>query len=489
MILIGLDGEGEMVSVPIHHTGIFGRTGTGKTTLVKEMVKQAVKEGFRVLIFDSKLTQAEFEDMGRTIPFYLQENTDPDVYRSLIEGVRTRGHGNMERFRSAFIQLCEPTDGKKAKDFSEIESRLREKLSNPKIRGYTHDMYAEIYHDHLKLNEMLSKHEFSERQPRFPLPYLADKERIVRMPVRDLPNLNLQGLVVRSTIEWMLQNRSAAEKFVIVVDEAPNFVNQKVYNPAKSALAQLDAQGRSAQLFGWYTGQTLTGFDKGNMKNLYYWIMGGQSERNEVKAFLDTQSEAVVSKDEVKRLKVRQFVVSTPDWAKLVTVPKVGEGEIVKITGEVGKPLKVVRQAGTWEVGGPFVAEVVKPEEQEVVRRGYRPETAIGLPEKLVDDSIRAVEQFEKQVVPKTESIAAFTLQVTRLESDSFIAKVVYILNRLGHAAQRKEILEFAREHGWAGIESNFNRDIAPHMGTLILRNEAGAYRLPKEVKVVGVPA
>src|ERR1700682_6280 len=106
MILIGTDSKGEEVSIPVHHTGTFGRTGVGKTTLVKEMIKQAVKEGFRVLIFDSKLTQAECEDMGREIPFYLQENTDPDVYRSLIEGVRTRGRGNMEKFRGGFIELC-----------------------------------------------------------------------------------------------------------------------------------------------------------------------------------------------------------------------------------------------------------------------------------------------------------------------------------------------------------------------------------------------
>lgn len=430
MILIGTDSKGD-VSIPVHHTGIFGRTGSGKTTLVKLMIEQAVKEGFRVLIFDSKLTQAEFEGMGATIPFYLQENTDPDVYRSLIEGVRTRGRGNMEKFRGGFIELCEPPDGKKAKDFTEIEARLREKLADTKhIKGFTRSMYSEIYHDHLKLNEMLSKHKFTEDLRRTAV---QNTSFIVRMPLRDLPNLNLQGLVVRSVIEELLR---VAGKMIVVVDEAPNFVNQKLYNPAKSALQQLDSQGRSAQLFGWYTGQTLTGFDKGNMKNLYYWIMGGQSERNEVKAFLDTQTEPVVSKDEVKRLKTREFVVSTPDWAKLVTVPKVGDDR-PPLAEKVDRAIRMNIEARTAEES----IALVMPPVREVP--AYSPEFKA---KDIVDDSIDAVVEAAK-VVPRTEIVGSITLQVTRLEG-ALRPKLAYLILKHGSLRQSEMIAE-ARAYGW----------------------------------------
>ena len=313
--------EMSRVYIPVHHTGIFGQTGVGKTTLLKQMIEQAKEQGFRILIFDSKVTNAEFEGVGSTIPFYLQESTDPDVYRSLIEGVRTGGKGNMEYYRGGFIDVCEPEDKPAAKTFADIGRNLQAKLDDKKhIHGRTRSMYREIQRDHDKLVKMLDSFDFADN-PAWLWDLDVDRARspVLRMPIRDLPNLSLQGLVVKSVVEALLR---LGRKIIIVVDEAPNFVNQKQYNPAKSALQQLDSQGRSKEIFGWYTGQTITGFDKSNMKNLWYWILGREMEKNEVADVFDTQTEKVLTKDQIKKMKVGQFIVSTPDWAKVVQVPK-----------------------------------------------------------------------------------------------------------------------------------------------------------------------
>ena len=323
MIHIGdtKDG-GERVELPVWHTGTFGQSGVGKTKLLKYMMSQANKEGFNVFIFDSKVTGSEFEGIGEELPFYLEAPLDPDAgaidpdaFRSLIEGMRTDRQANMDRYRMAFIKICYG-----AKDFSDIGDSLKAKLANPKVRGYTEQMYSEISHDYHRLTKLLEKHPFSkELQLPASTPYIA------RMPTFKLPNLALQGLVVRSTVENMLR---WAEKTIFLVDEAPNFVPQRGYNPAKATLQDLDEQGRKKELFGWYSGQTITGFDKANMKNLWYWIMGREMERNEAKDVYDTQTYKALTVDQVKQLKVREFIVSTPDYTKLVTVPHVDEAAL-----------------------------------------------------------------------------------------------------------------------------------------------------------------
>lgn len=330
MIHIGQDGYGEEVSIPEFHTAVFGQSGVGKTKLLKYMISQVVKEGYSVFIFDSKITGPEFEGIGTEIPFYLEApldpdmgSVDPDAFRSLIEGMRTKGKGNMERYRFAFIEIC-----RDAESFQDIGEKLKEKLSSPKIRGYTLSMYQEIHFDYTRLMKLLERHTFSKE-----IEGLGDK--IVRMPTWKLPNLALQGVVVRSVVEELLRSR---EKTIFLVDEAPNFVPQRGYNPAKPALQDVDEQGRKGKDWGWYSGQTLTGFDKQNMKNVWYWIMGREMELNEAKDVYNTQTSKVATMETIKKMKVREFLVSTPDFTKFVTVPEVDE---VELFGKVAAGRKV----------------------------------------------------------------------------------------------------------------------------------------------------
>lgn len=358
MIHVGRDGNGEEVSIPEFHTAVFGQSGVGKTKLLKYMISQVVKEGYRVFIFDSKVTGPEFEGIGTEVPFYLEApldpdmgSIDPDAFRSLVEGMRTKGKGNMERYRFAFIEIC-----KEAETFQDIGEKLRAKLDDPKIRGYTKSMYSEIHFDYTRLMKLLERHSFSKK-----VQGLGDP--IVRMPTWKLPNLALQGVVVRSVVEELLRSQ---EKMVFLVDEAPNFVPQRGYSPAKSALQDVDEQGRKGKIWGWYSGQTLTGFDKQNMKNVWYWIMGREMERNEAKDVYDTQTTKVATMERIKKMGVREFLVSTPDFTKLVTVPLVDEK---KLFPEV--TIRIVPAPGWRELEGSrknpgtatFVREVARGEE------------------------------------------------------------------------------------------------------------------------------
>jgi|GEM_PF-6745870 len=323
MIHLGDTADGRRIEIPVHHTGIFGQTGVGKTRALKYMARQAVEQGFAVLIIDSKLTHPEFKGFGKDMPLYLEESTDTDVFRSLIEGMRTEGRGDMNRYRGGFVELCEPFDMPPAASFKQIGERLEAKLRDKAIRGSTRAMYSEIRRDYLRLMKMLGEHEFSKK--------LEIPRPIARMETRVLSNVALQGLVLKSVINQILREE---KDLIILVDEAPNFCNQNMYNPAKSALMALDAQGRSKGLFGWYSGQTLTGFDKKNMKNLWYWLIGREMEPNEAKDAHSVQTYKRLSVDEIRRLGVQEFVAVTPESTDKIRVPDVDANGFLIKSGE-----------------------------------------------------------------------------------------------------------------------------------------------------------
>ena len=530
-INIGDTDAGEHISIPIHHTAIFGMTGVGKTKLLKHMLAQAVEQGFRVIIFDSKITGPEFAGIGEDLPFYMESpideslgQIDPDAIQALCEGMRTRKKANMDRYRGGFIEIC-----KDAKDFAEVNKNLQSKLADNHVRGNTRLMYQEIAYDFVRLLKMLKTQHFSNT--------MVLPTSIGRVPTCDLPNIAIQGLVVRSMVESLLR-WPQWRKVVIIVDEAPNFIHQKKYNPAKDALQQLDAQGRSTEKFGWYSGQTITGIDKASLKNTWYWIMGREQEQNEAKDVYDTQTYKVRSADEVKQLKVRQFIVSTPDWAKLVMVPKIdtteaGEGArnvSTKNSNDGGGRAQVAefrsdrRLQGTQlrkttsanvatttsglstaprasidnEAHEPAPTPRADPsgtgknffrEWNKVIRE--MPE-----PDQTFSASVKPAELTPNPRTdepPKTETkpIGSFTLEVTRLQSDSLEAKLVYIIKNKG-AGRQSEILAKGLEFGWHIDSGNaskaFRRMVAD--GTLVYTGHQD-YRLPTDesFKVIEVPA
>lgn len=420
-IHLGDSADAKRFEIPVWHTGAFGQSGVGKTMLLKYMLKQATDEGYRALVIDSRLTNPEFEGIGQDIPLYLEESTDPDVFRSLIEQMRAKGRGNMERYRGGFIEICSG-----AKSFAEIGRRLDAKLSDKKIKGYTRTMYFEIKHDYDRLMKLIGNFEFSKKLK------LADKSPISRMETRVLPTATLQGLVVRSVIEELM--RRGEKKLIVLIDEAPNFCHQEHFNPAKEAIQTLDNQGRANELFGWYSGQTLSGFDKANMKNLLYWALGREMERNEAKAVHETQTYNVLNVQEIRRLKQREFLAISPDETVKIMVPYVEVKDLFgkrqsatrpsaplvpdeKALREVSKPAEVpdgkecfiegkglcVRKGGQWILKNK--------EEEEVEQEPEPPKDVDGRPEEIIEEDEKLPED-EEGIEDEAEELARSVMQI-----------------------------------------------------------------------------
>jgi len=408
MIHLGNTDDGKRFEIPVHHTGIFGQTGVGKTRELKYMARQAVDQGFAVLIIDSKIPHPEFKGFGIDIPLYLEESTDADVFRSLIEGMRTEGRGDMNRYRGGFIELCEPADEQPAENFKHVGARLEAKLHDKAIKGNTRVMYAEIRRDFKKLMDMIGNHQFSKR--------LEIPRPIARMETRVLPNVALQGLIVKSVIDQVLRQE---KDLIILIDEAPNFCHQKIYNPAKRALMALDAQGRSKGIFGWYSGQTLTGFDKANMKNLWYWVIGREMEVNEAKDAHAVQTFKRLTVDEIRRLPVQEFVAVSPEATDKIRVPDVDVNGFLE-NGH-GTPPQT-HQKGNPELDEPAQAKLREEDNRmsdllasnlraEIKRRDEEIEIyKTTIAELTADSKAKDVllEQYRKEITQATQLMRAF---------------------------------------------------------------------------------
>ncbi|MEM1589638.1 MAG: hypothetical protein QW175_04405, partial [Candidatus Bathyarchaeia archaeon] len=83
--------SGEPVYIEPFHFAIIGQTQfSGKTTLVKRLADWAASQGFTVLVFDTKETEADYSGFGREVPVVLRETTDSFVLIGLLESMFRR---------------------------------------------------------------------------------------------------------------------------------------------------------------------------------------------------------------------------------------------------------------------------------------------------------------------------------------------------------------------------------------------------------------
>jgi hypothetical protein len=103
--------------------------------------------------------------------------------------------------------------------------------------------------------------------------------------VMDLTALNveMQHLVIRSTIDWVLAHESDT---VVVVPEAWKFIPQGRGTPVKLAAESYIRQRRGSSNYLWLDSQDIAGVEKIILKSVPVWVLGVQREANEIKRTL-----------------------------------------------------------------------------------------------------------------------------------------------------------------------------------------------------------
>lgn len=127
----------------------------------------------------------------------------------------------------------------------------------------------------------------------------------------------------------------------MVIPEAWKFLPQKYSNPCKRSVESFIRQGAANRNYVWIDSQDMAGVDKGPLKQSSTWILGYQSERNEVKHTLDQVAlpkKLKPTEDQVMNLKTGHFLLSSydgcgevyvqPAWMDDETALKIATGEI-----------------------------------------------------------------------------------------------------------------------------------------------------------------
>jgi len=285
--------SGESVRLEPFNFAIIGQTQfSGKTTLIKRLSTWVVSLGYKVLIFDTKETEADYTCFVHEIPVCLRETTDALVLLPLLETVFQR------RLPTGYYSvLCDVTTG--TKNFEQVIAKAKEKEKTSRsgwVRGACRTLYDLLE----RLQEQLEK---VETVPTLELPYDLN-----RMVLNDFPAAS-QQLFVKNAFEDLLH--IFKRKTVGVIDEAFKFIPQSYSSAATKAIMTTITQGAKTGLFTWISTQFLAVTDKDPLKACAIKFLGTQDHITEVKHTLDLIPgvRGKFSTDDIMKLKVGHWIL------------------------------------------------------------------------------------------------------------------------------------------------------------------------------------
>lgn len=324
LIRLGFEvGTGKEVCIEPSHLIVTGLTQkAGKTTTLESLIKRS---GKRAIVFRTKIGEKSFLQ-GTIIPPYFKDRSDWQFIQGLVEATikeRLRGFD-----RAKIIQLAKQTGGNSLLEFKKkVDSRLLES----KINNFEKDIltnlqaYLEIVLPKLQSIRFSNELELVEGLN------IIDLERFAR-------DSEVQSLIIRSVLEEVLYK---FKDVIVVIPEAWKFIPQDRGNPCKLAVDEFIRQGATNNNYLWIDSQDMSGVDKTPLKQISEWILGYQSEMNEVKHTLDQIPLPKVAKprtDDVMTLGKGIFYLATrertiktyiqPFWLDDDRAKKVAIGEL-----------------------------------------------------------------------------------------------------------------------------------------------------------------
>ena len=307
---------GESVALEPFHYAIIGQTQfSGKTTLIKRLSEWVAAQGYTVLIFDTKETEADYAGFGNEVPVCLRETTDSFVLIGLLESMFKR------RLTPYYATLSRLTEA--ARGFDDIIKRAKDLESKTKS-AWLRDACRVLYDLLERLQSETSKVETVPKLKLYP--------GINRMSINDF-SLEAQQLIMKNSFEDLL--RVYRRKTIGVIDEAFKFLPQGYSSAATRAIMNMMTQGAKTELFGWISTQFLAVTDKDPLKACAVKFLGTQDHVTETKHTLDLIPEArgKFSADDIMKLKLGHWVLvrKRPMYVGVVYALPVGVPESVGV--------------------------------------------------------------------------------------------------------------------------------------------------------------
>jgi hypothetical protein len=268
-ILLGFEiGTGERIEIDPSHLIVTGLTQkAGKTTCVESLIKRSKK---KAIVFRTKIGEKSFLS-GTMIPPYFKDQSNWQFIQGLVEATIKERMRSWERAK--IIQLCKQTGGNSLLDFKKkVDARLLE----PKLNNFEKDILTNLQAYLEIVLPKLQSINFSNKLELVDGLNIIDLERFSR-------DGEVQSLIIRSVLEEVLYN---FKDVIIVLPEAWRFIPQERGNPCKQIVEEFIRQGATNGNYLWIDAQNMTAIDKEPLKQVSEYILGYQSEENEVKKTL-----------------------------------------------------------------------------------------------------------------------------------------------------------------------------------------------------------
>ncbi|MEE9364804.1 MAG: hypothetical protein V3U92_19560 [Cellulophaga sp.] len=318
-IKLGYEMEtGEEVGITPSHIIVAGVTQlSGKTTTLEALIRRSKK---KAIVFKTKVGEKSFSE-GTEVKPYFKDRSDYEFVKSLIEAY---SRDKMSIEKGTLMELCKGT-----KSLIQIKEKVDEKLDTGKLRGITKEIHIRLQHYLEQLIPQIRMEDLSS--------VLTVHQGINIMNLERFTG-EAQSLIISSVLEEVLAKMKG---IIIVVPEAWKFIPQRYNNPCKRGVESFIRQGATNKNFIWIDSQDMAGVDKIPLKQVSTWILGYQSERNEVKHTIDQIPLPKKSKptpDDIMNLKKGQFYLSgslgvrkvyvQPYWLSDVDAKNIALGEL-----------------------------------------------------------------------------------------------------------------------------------------------------------------
>lgn len=309
---------GKEVGINPSHLIVTGVTQlSGKTTTLEALIKRS---GLKAVIFKTKIGEKSFTEGIEIAPFF-RDRSDYEFVKSLIEAYAKE---KLFLEKGTLMRLC-----KGSVSLIEIKKRVDEELVSGKLRGLKEEIHTRLQH---YLENLIPQIQYAN------LSKTLDIREGINIMNLERFSEEAQSLIIQSVADEVLKTMKGV---IIVIPEAWKFLPQKYNNPCKRVVESFIRQGATNQNFVWIDSQDMAGVDKIPLKQISTWILGYQSERNEVKHTLDQISlpkKMKPKEDEIMGLRKGHFFLSCyegvynvyvqPSWLSDEEAIKVAKGKL-----------------------------------------------------------------------------------------------------------------------------------------------------------------
>lgn len=330
-ILLGYEIKtGKKVNLRLGHTVVTGLTQqAGKTTTLMGLLKRSER---KCVIFKTKIGEKAISE-GTLIPPFFKDKSDWEFVISIIEA-STKQKISIEK--GTIMRLSAGTDS-----LLEILNKVKTISTEEKLRGIKEEIFTRLEHYLSKVVPEIQMSGLSK------ILNLTDSVNVI-----DVQRFSeeVQGLIIQSVLDEVLKNY---HDVIVVMPEAWKFLPQDYNTPCKRSIESFIRQGATNGNYVFIDSQDIAGIDKIIIKQVSNWILGLQTEINEVKhtlAQLPIPKKSKPTEDDIMTLPKGFFYIATPEftkkiyvlppWLDEITAVKVAKGELK--SSEVKEPQVMV---------------------------------------------------------------------------------------------------------------------------------------------------